>query len=119
MHCGSGSSCVTCTGSSQGDVCLAFSNVCGCNLASDCPTNQACTDHTCSTDCTETGECNGGCCDGTTCQPGTSTTACGSTGGMCNECTCPRTEEAGCSGAGTPEGAGCTCTPVTDPPTFP
>jgi hypothetical protein len=69
-----------------------------CTGPSSCPAGQACGAlGVCSTSCSATSPCNGGCCDGTTCQPGTSSDACGLTGAACTMCSSP-TPACGASG---------------------
>jgi hypothetical protein len=57
-----------------------------CTGASSCPAGEACNAGVCSTSCSSSSPCNGGCCDGAMCQPGTSPTACGISGGACTSC---------------------------------
>jgi hypothetical protein len=68
-----------------------------CTSTFGCPLGQACdpTSHTCTTSCSSTVPCNGGCCSATTngtCQPGDADDACGGTaysndgGGVCQSC---------------------------------
>jgi hypothetical protein len=83
--CGSGGSCVDCSQSSDGPVCLS-TFVCGCMQSSDCPLNQACKTATCGTACDPVSLCNGGCCAKGTCQPGTANNACGNVP-QCLDCT--------------------------------
>jgi hypothetical protein len=57
-----------------------------CSSATDCPPNEACEASVCSTSCSASSPCNGGCCDGTSCQIGNGPTACGEGGGLCASC---------------------------------
>jgi hypothetical protein len=57
-----------------------------CSSATDCPPNEACEASVCSTSCSASSPCNGGCCDGTSCQIGKDPTACGEGGGLCASC---------------------------------
>ena len=95
----------SCTGNAAGTACIVSSGVagCGCNVASDCPVDQACdtATHVCGATCSQddTGTytgCNGGCCYARylgvgdyqfSCQPGNTQTACGIDGGACSSCT--------------------------------
>ena len=89
----------------------AAANDGGCSGASRCPRGTACdlATGTCTTTCSSTQPCNGGCCDGTTCAPGTDAAACGASG-MCAAC-------AGLStGAACLGGAGCGCSVSGDCP---
>jgi hypothetical protein len=92
MQCALGNAlCGSCAGNVAGSACLdngGASRVCGCTTASDCPANQACNtqSHTCGTACSASSPCNGGCCNGTTCQPGTADGVCGNTGQACVAC---------------------------------
>jgi hypothetical protein len=83
--CGSGGAlCAACEAvADSGAACLA-SGTCGCLVATDCPTGQACNGGVCNDLCTAAGQCNGGCCDGVHCQPGTAPTACGTAGAACS-----------------------------------
>ncbi len=49
--------------------------------------------------------CNGGCCDGTTCQMGNTNAACGTNGGACNDCSATCNPGPLCLAGGT---CGCT-----------
>lgn len=86
--CGAAGSCVSCTASSLGHVCVSES--CGCNVAADCPEAFACdpVSHTCTSSCSGTRPCSGSsCCSSTgTCVAGTSDSACGGSG-LCTDCT--------------------------------
>ena len=85
--CGAGgSTCADCTGSANGHLCLG--GACGCNAASDCAASLACDSvtHLCTKACTGNQLCNGGCCAGGQCQPGTTIGFCGSSGGACFTC---------------------------------
>jgi hypothetical protein len=59
-----------------------------CAGPADCPANQACdgTSHKCSSACTDSEPCNGGCCHSGTCASGQLTAACGSAGAACVDC---------------------------------
>ena len=85
--CGKSGSCADCT-LGNGGICLA--GTCGCNGASDCATGTACntTTHFCETTCGDASHttCNGGCCAGATCRPGTANGTCGNSGGACVVC---------------------------------
>jgi hypothetical protein len=85
--CGLSAMCASCVSDTSGNACLA-SGSCGCENASDCPTDEACdaTTHVCSSTCSATQTCNGGCCNAGTCAAGTGQTACGATGGVCASC---------------------------------
>src|SRR5581483_1499955 len=80
---------------------------CGCSTAGDCAAQNAC-DATglCTTTCSSTQACNGGCCNGTTCAVGTLPGACGSTGGMCNDCSVSTNGHA-CISPGSSQICGC------------
>ena len=67
---------------------LAGSGANGCTSATDCPMGQSCdtTMGTCSTSCSASQPCNGGCCDGTACAPGNTTATCALSGTMCGTC---------------------------------
>jgi hypothetical protein len=60
-----------------------------CATSSDCAPDQACDPSTsrCSSACSSTAVCNGGCCDGANCQPGTTNDACGVAASSCVSCT--------------------------------
>jgi hypothetical protein len=59
------------------------------NYLFDCPEHFACDATTlrCTTKCSATQPCRGGCCKGGTCQPGTDANACGHDGMSCESCT--------------------------------
>jgi hypothetical protein len=81
--------CGTCGNVCPGSAC--FAGVCGgCNVASDCPLQQACdtSTHTCGSACGGANQtvCNGGCCNAGTCASGTQTAACGTSGVACVDC---------------------------------
>jgi len=80
------------------------------NYLFDCPEHFACDATTlrCTTKCSSTQPCRGGCCKGGTCQPGTEMTACGHDGMACG----------GCS-AGLGDGPLCLPWPYNDSPTRP
>jgi hypothetical protein len=61
----------------------------GCNAPSDCPAGQACNtaSHACTSSCSSTQLCNGGCCNLGTCVAGNANSACGGSGGVCLNCT--------------------------------
>jgi hypothetical protein len=71
--------------------------VCGCNVATDCPTLNACSTalHQCEGLCGGANTaCNGGCCsniDGGFCVAGNADNQCGGNGGQCGNC------QSGCS----------------------
>jgi hypothetical protein len=58
-----------------------------CSTAASCPLGEACDVATgaCTTECSDTQPCNGGCCAGT-CFPGTASDSCGNTGTACLPC---------------------------------
>src|SRR5262249_43819941 len=64
--CGTSGACIDCTGNAAGSACLGTK--CGCNSAADCPTGHACDSatKTCTTSCSASSPCNGGCCNGAT-----------------------------------------------------
>ena len=106
--CGTPGSCVDCTNSPKGNLCVAgscgcmhnpdcasspmgtacVSGVCGCNdPVRDCPTGYACSSaHLCTTTCSGGLTCHGGCCDGTNCLTGNDNGACGNNGNSCQPC---------------------------------
>ena len=61
----------------------------GCQMARDCDAGQACNPATgrCGVRCGADMTCNGGCCNGSTCQAGTDASACGHDGFTCEACT--------------------------------
>src|SRR5215472_6982336 len=87
-----------------------------CAGPTDCPVGQACdvNSGTCSTNCDGQTVCNGGCCDGTRCQPGDAPLFCGSQGGACTACaadtpSCVNGQCVGSCSPGTVCGAGFCC----------
>jgi hypothetical protein len=119
--CGPPGECATCTGAVGGDQCIGL--VCGCTGAADCLPGYACdpTTFTCTMACAGSSAllvCNGGCCDGTMCQPGLASDACGNVGALCNDCTtdpvepvCLSDGSCGCNtSSDCPAGAACTNT---------
>ncbi|MDB4995945.1 MAG: hypothetical protein JWM74_3377 [Myxococcaceae bacterium] len=105
--CGkSGAACTSCVGAAAGPSCISSTGSCGCSSYTDCPANMACdaTTHLCTTKCSATQYCNGGCCNGTTCAAGTDNASCGANFTMCKACsglnegpTCGATKKCGCS----------------------
>lgn len=94
--CGASGACADCKSAFKGEACVAGGS-CGCNTAADCPhTNQACdvATHSCTSTCSPTQPCKGGCCENGTCG-GQKKTACGGDGLACVDCT------------GNPAGNGC------------
>jgi hypothetical protein len=61
----------------------------GCESSAACLVGQACDTATgqCTSACSPTQTCNGGCCNGGTCALGTAPTACGPAGATCHSCT--------------------------------
>ncbi len=84
--CGAPGACVDCSMSTVGTACVK--GACGCVTSADCPAGSACdpVTATCSTSCAGGLLCNGGCCDGMKCLPGTDASACGADGGGCVAC---------------------------------
>jgi hypothetical protein len=80
--CGAGGACVDC----GTKPCLA-TGACGCSTTSDCPSDLACdtSSGSCTTACSSSQPCNGGCCNGGACATGAAQTACG-TSGACVDC---------------------------------
>jgi hypothetical protein len=82
-------SCTGCVSSSGACLTTAEQNNTQCGsggvTCATCPSGTACQNGTCVTTggCTS---CSTGCCSGTTCLPGTSLTACGSSGNACTSC---------------------------------
>ncbi|HEY8075981.1 MAG TPA: hypothetical protein VIF62_17760 [Labilithrix sp.] len=70
-----------CTGNPRGNECVTVGGVsaCGCFDSSECATNMACDTktHTCTTSCSATQNCNGGCCNAGTCNVGNTDAVCG------------------------------------------
>src|SRR4051812_26629174 len=66
--CGPG--CLDCSAATVGHACVI--DVCGCNAASDCAPGLACngTTHKCTTQCSASQPCNGGCCLNGLCSDG-------------------------------------------------
>ncbi len=91
--CGVGHVC----GSSQ--VCLSGVCTTRCQRTSDCPAGFACNGSTCTTSCNVNQPCHGGCCSGGTCTNGLSAAACGTSGGVCTNCSSQSTNTACVSGA--------------------
>jgi hypothetical protein len=88
--CGAnGLACIDCSSSPNGHVCLS-GTTCGCTVAGDCPTGQACNTntHICTSSCggPNLTACNGGCCQNSTCQNGSVPAACGINGAACTVC---------------------------------
>lgn len=90
--CGTGGgACVPCSSQANNFACV--NGACGCNVATDCASLNACSTalHQCQGLCggANTG-CNGGCCSnldaGGTCQPGNVDNQCGGTGVQCSDC---------------------------------
>jgi hypothetical protein len=79
------------------------------NYLFDCPEHSACDATTlrCTTKCSDSQPCRGGCCSGGTCQPGTEATACGHDGMLCSSC------------SALDDGPLCLPWPYTDSPTRP
>jgi hypothetical protein len=79
------------------------------NYLFDCPEHFACDATTlrCTTKCSDSQPCRGGCCSAGTCQPGTEATACGHDGKQCNSC------------SALDDGPLCLAWPYTDSPTRP
>lgn len=92
----------------QGDACGAPGQICQADGTCSCD------DTSCPVcrSCTRSGECSNpcssvGCCDGVTCQPGTTNAACGSGGATCEVCT----GQDECLRSGSDEHVACTCVP--------
>ncbi len=87
--CGTSGACLDCRNNPTGTACIGGTK-CGCNFTTDCPQGQSCDPNTktCTTTCSATQPCNGGCCDGATnkCVGGLYAKQCGNTGGMCMDC---------------------------------
>jgi hypothetical protein len=90
--CGTnGGACTNCAAQPNNLACVA--GACGCNVATDCQSMNACSLplHSCESLCggANTG-CNGGCCSnmatGGQCMAGNTDTVCGGTGGQCQNC---------------------------------
>jgi hypothetical protein len=114
--CGVSGTCTDCSASPDGHSCVA-GGACGCNTAADCSTFQACdtTTHKCTSTCSASQPCNGGCCGSSgTCQGGSSKTACGDTGGACTDCSGNPAGTNVC--AFTSKGGTCGCQTSTDCP---
>lgn len=93
--CGTGGAmCSVCTGATTGTACISSTSACGCNSYADCPSEYACNaSHVCTKNCSNGVNgvpCNGGCCDGTTCQAGNTNSLCGGSTSACQ--TCPEYE---------------------------
>lgn len=86
--CGAaGATCTNCVTGDGGAACVSGS--CGCNSASDCPVGESCSPgtHQCTTSCSASQPCNGGCCGSSnTCTTGLAPAACGDNGGTCAAC---------------------------------
>jgi hypothetical protein len=106
--------CVSCTGNANGHICIA-NTMCGCNVATDCPTFMACdtTTHACTNACSTTQLCNGGCCSQSACHTGDSMGACGNTGIQCLQC---GSQQTGHSCLPTTNGGFCGCSSNNDCP---
>lgn len=119
--CGApGGACVDCSGDPNGRLCVDGGTVnakCGCNTATDCPTNAACntTTHTCSTSCgSGTTACNQGCCSSNgQCVAGTADAQCGNSGASCQDCP---TSSVGHACVASPGGGTCGCNGAGDCP---
>jgi hypothetical protein len=113
--CGSnGAVCGSCVANQNGHKCIAITGggQCGCNLLADCGVGASACDagHLCVNMCTAGNACQSGCCSSSssgTCQPGTTVTACGAIGTVCNDCqgnangnACLINGTCGCSSAG-------------------
>ena len=84
LSCGAKQSCISCTPSCAGKKCGAPNGCGGICSTGACPLGQACSGGQCV--CTPV-SCPTGCCSPThTCYPGTSAQACGSSGGLCDDC---------------------------------
>ena len=84
LSCGSSQTCISCTPSCAGKKCGAPNGCGGICSTGACPLGQTCSGGQCV--CTAV-SCPTGCCSLThTCYPGTSAQACGSSGGLCNNC---------------------------------
>jgi hypothetical protein len=114
--CGSGGACLDCTANPGGHGCVASGgvNVCGCTVATDCPSLMACSlaSHLCNTACgAGTTICSTGCCSQGACVAGTASNACGATvGATCADCTSAP------AGHACINGAACGCGSVQDCP---
>jgi hypothetical protein len=88
--CGQSGNCQNCTFQSTNRACINGTS-CGCASQTDCAVVQACNtnQHTCTGSCGSQGltQCNGGCCNNTTCVNGIGDDACGASGGACSNCT--------------------------------
>src|SRR5205814_136706 len=71
----------------KGKACLA-SGSCGCSVTTDCAKGKACdvAAKTCTSACSATQPCNGGCCKAGTCVYGGDPKSCGDDGLACNDC---------------------------------
>jgi hypothetical protein len=116
--CGStGVACVACSTTGLGPYCFPVGNGgnCGCQQSTDCAVGLACGPGSkqvpvCSTTCGFGAVCNGGCCNGTTCAPGTGATACADPQGlpMCVDCnTSPNGRKCTATGCGCTVAADC------------
>ena len=107
QSCGSSGMCVDCSTASIGKACV--NGTCGCNTTSDCPTGRACNlaTKTCTTTCSASQACNGGCCNNGTCTTGSSTSTCGYNGLACDNCAVSTDGDSCMSG---PSGYHCGCT---------
>lgn len=87
----------------------------GCSAPADCPVGQACdlSTNTCTTACSATQTCNGGCCNGTSCVTGDSSDACALGQPLCGSCVGKSSGSACVSMGGSNS---CGCNSVTDCP---
>ena len=81
----------TCIGCCQGTVCKAGSDPSACGKSGGacaiCPATESCVNGSCAGPATcDATVCPAGCCEGNTCQPGTSDLACGGSGNSCKLC---------------------------------
>jgi hypothetical protein len=109
--CGAnGAPCTTCeTTTPLARICLDGRCMCGASVG-ECQNDQECTSgglclcHSGQPSCCDSNSCPGGCCDGTTCNPQSSTsppTVCGTGGGSCDYCTAGKASTCG--------GSACMC----------